>query len=150
MEMVQGPEFIQSISAFKHERFKGRYKDSHGNCRYADLIIECVSPAWRHHQMGTFSALLALCADISPVTGEFPSQRPVTRIFDVFFDLRLNKRLSRQSWGWGFETPLRLSWRHCYGEMCCVDQEWVSMKHWYVICIWCICNIAQIAMFILL
>ena len=41
--------------------------------------------------METFSALLALCARNSPVTGEFPSQRPVTRSFDVFFDLRLNK-----------------------------------------------------------
>ena len=37
-------------------------------------------------------ALLALCAGNSPVTGEFPSQRPVTRIFGVFFNLRLNKR----------------------------------------------------------
>ena len=48
-------------------------------------------PWWRH-QMGAFSALLALCAGNSPVTGEFPSQRPVTRSFDVFSDLRLNKR----------------------------------------------------------
>ena len=45
--------------------------------------------------------------------GEFPSQRPVTRIFDVFFDLRLNKRLSKQPWGWWFETPSRSLWRHC-------------------------------------
>ena len=45
--------------------------------------------------METFSALLALCAENSPVTGEFPSQRPVTQSFDVFFDLRLNKRLSK-------------------------------------------------------
>ena len=37
-----------------------------------------------------------LCAGNSPVTGEFPAQRPVTRRFDVFFDLRLNKRLSKQ------------------------------------------------------
>ena len=44
--------------------------------------------------METFSALLALCAGNSPVYGEFPSQRPVTRIFDVFFDLRMDKRLS--------------------------------------------------------
>ena len=42
-------------------------------------------------------ALLAICAGNSPVTGEFPAQRPVTRSFDVFFDLRLNKRLSKQS-----------------------------------------------------
>ena len=44
---------------------------------------------WWRHQMETFSALLALCAGNSPVTGEFPSQRPVTRSFDVFFDLCL-------------------------------------------------------------
>ena len=49
----------------------------------------------------------------SPVTGEFPAQRPVTRSFDVFFDLRLNKRLSEQSRGWWFETPSRPLWRHC-------------------------------------
>ena len=42
----------------------------------------------------TLSALLAICAGNSPVTGEFPAQRPVTRIFSVFFDLRPNKRLS--------------------------------------------------------
>ena len=49
--------------------------------------------------METFFALLAVCAGRSPVTGEFPAQRPVTRSFYVFFDLRLNKRLSKQSWG---------------------------------------------------
>ena len=42
--------------------------------------------------METFSALLAICAGNSPVPGEFPSQRPVMRSFDVFFDLRLNER----------------------------------------------------------
>ena len=47
--------------------------------------------------METFSALLAICAGNSLVTGEFPAQRPVTQSFDVFFDLRLNKRLSKQS-----------------------------------------------------
>ena len=50
--------------------------------------------------METFSALLALCVGNSSVTDEFPAQRPVTQSFDVFFDLRLNKRLSKQSWGW--------------------------------------------------
>ena len=43
--------------------------------------------------------------------GEFPTQRPVTRSFDVFYDQRLNKRLSKQPWGWWFES----SWRQCYG-----------------------------------
>ena len=49
---------------------------------------------WWRHQMETFSALLTLCAGNSPVTGEFPSQRPVTQSFDVFFDLRLDERAS--------------------------------------------------------
>ena len=40
--------------------------------------------------METFSAQLAICAGNSPVTGEFPTQKPVTRSFYVFFDLRLN------------------------------------------------------------
>ena len=62
--------------------------------------------------METFSALLAICAGNSLVPGEFPAQRPVTRSFNVFFDLRLNKRLSKQSWGWWFETLSRPSWRH--------------------------------------
>ena len=47
--------------------------------------------------METFSALLARCVRNSPVTGEFPAQSPVTLSFDVFFDLRLNKRLGKQS-----------------------------------------------------
>ena len=71
---------------------------------------------WRRHQMETFSALLALCAGNSPVTGEFPSQRPVTWSFDAFFDLCLNKRLSKQWWGWWLETPSCSLWLHCNGH----------------------------------
>ena len=70
------------------------------------------SPWWRH-QMKTFSALMALCVGNSPLTREFPSQRSVTRSFDFFFDLRLNKQLSKQSWGWWFETLSRSLWRYC-------------------------------------
>ena len=47
--------------------------------------------------METFFALLAICVGNSPVPGEFPSQRPVARSSDVFFDLRLDKRLSKQT-----------------------------------------------------
>ena len=65
------------------------------------------------HQMETFSALLAICAENSPVLGEFPTQRPVTWSFDVFFDLRLNKRLSKQAWGCWFETLSCPLWHHC-------------------------------------
>ena len=68
---------------------------------------------WWCHQMETFSTLLALCAGNSLVTGEFPTQRPVTQSFGVFFDLRLNKRLSKKSWGWWFETPSCSLWCYC-------------------------------------
>ena len=86
------------------------------NCAAACSHI-CLLPiiAWWRHQMETFSALLALCAGNSQVTGEFPSQRPVTQGFDVFFDLCLNEWLSKQSWGWWFETPSCSLWRHCNG-----------------------------------
>ena len=62
----------------------------------------------------TFTALLAICAGKSPVPAEFPAQRPVTRSFNIFLDLRLNKRLSKQSWGWWFETLSHPLWRHCH------------------------------------
>ena len=71
--------------------------------------------AWWRHQMETFSTLLAICAGNSPAPGEFPAQRPVTRSFDVFFDLHPNKRLSKQWWGWWFETPSCPLWRHRNG-----------------------------------
>ena len=58
--------------------------------------------AWWRHEVETFTALLASCAGNSSVTGEFPAQRPVTRSFDIFFDLHPNKRFSKQSWGWWF------------------------------------------------
>ena len=51
--------------------------------------------SWWRHQMKTFSAILAIRAGNSPVPGEFPAPRPVTRSFAVFFDLRLNKWLRR-------------------------------------------------------
>ena len=67
--------------------------------------------------METFSALLDICAGNSSITGEFPAQRPVTRNFDVFFELRLNTQLCKQWWGWWYETPWRSSWRHYNVEL---------------------------------
>ena len=83
------------------------------NLRQSMLVH--TSMTWWRHQMETFSALLAICAGNSPVSGEFPAQRTVTRSFDVFFDLRLHKWLSKQSWGWWFETLSRPLWRHRNG-----------------------------------
>ena len=71
--------------------------------------------SWWRHQMEICSVLLVICAGNSPVSGEFPAQRPVTRGFDVFFDLRLSERLSKHSWGWWLETPSPLLWRHIDG-----------------------------------
>ena len=70
--------------------------------RHSGLLIRHVTAEDRHswwwrHQMETFSALLAICAGNSPVSGEFPAQRPVTRSFDIIFDVHLNKQLSKQS-----------------------------------------------------
>ena len=53
-----------------------------------------------------------LCGEFTG-PGEFPAQRPVTRSFDVSFDLRLNTRLSKQPWGWWFETLSWSLWRQC-------------------------------------
>ena len=77
---------------------------------YVGLITDAVMMLSSN---GTFFALLALGAGNSPVIDEFPSKRPVTWSFDVFFDLCLNKRLSKQSWGCWFERPSRSLWRHC-------------------------------------
>ena len=66
--------------------------------------------------MEAFFALLVVCAGNSPVTAEFPSQRPVTRTFDVFCGLHLNKRLSKHSRRRWFETPSRSLLRHSNGK----------------------------------
>ena len=67
----------------------------------------------------------------SPVTGEFPSQWPVTQSFDVFFDLCLNKCLSKQLWGWWFETPSDTLWRHYNGPFNAPSTH-VSSQLWRV------------------
>ena len=77
-----------------------------------EMKLKTCNSWWRHE---TFSALLAIC-------GEFPAQRPMTRSFDVFFDLRLNKRLSKQSWGWWFEALPRPLWRHSNVQNSCIQQ----------------------------
>ena len=94
------------------------------------MAIVLRSVSWWRHQMETFSALLAICAGNSPFPGEFPAQRPVTRSFDVFFDLRLNKRLCKQSWGWWFDTSLRPLWRHCNDRFKSYAHLWECWTYW--------------------
>ena len=95
----------------------GRYqrkaiKLNHSPLMCALIIKSKEEGSWWPSQMETFSALLAICAGNSPVTGEFPAQRPVTQSFDVFFDLHL-KRLSKHLWDWWFETQSHPLWCHC-------------------------------------
>ena len=108
-------------SHHKHDQCREALSSFHASGRLSDCPVAWL--AWWRHQMETFSALLAICAGNSPVPGEFPTQRPVTRSFDVYFDLRLNKRLCKQSWGWWFETMLCPLWRHSNGP------------HWWYNCI---------------
>ena len=105
---------VVSIFFLINCHFLQHYTTQSALTTFLQKIISCenISTWWRH-QMETFSTLLAICAGNSPVTDEFPSQRPVTQSFDVFFDLRLNKRSSKQSWGWWFETLSCPLWRHC-------------------------------------
>ena len=63
--------------------------------------------------MEPFSALLALTAGKSPVPVNSPHKGNWRGAFDVFFDMRLNKRWSKQPWGWLFETPPWSLWRQC-------------------------------------
>ena len=75
--------------------------------------VSVVTTTWWRYQTETISAILALCAGNPSVIGEFPSQRPVTRSFAVFFDMRLNKQLSKQSRRRWFETTSRSLLRQC-------------------------------------
>ena len=92
-----GFRLFYEINALPHEG-KGSTYDLEAN-RWR-ILCGRHFPWWRH-QMET------------PVPGEFPAQKPVTRSFDIFFDVHPNKRLSKQSWGWWFETLSRSLWRHC-------------------------------------
>ena len=94
-------DFILSIFV-QHSNILTRA--SHHWCLASNIVLVIVfdvtDPWWRH-QMETLSALLAICAGNSPVpVNSSHAQKPVTQSFDVFFDLRLGKRLSKQSWVW--------------------------------------------------
>ena len=73
-----------------------------------------------------------LCGEFNG-PGEFPAQRPVTWSFDVLFDLHLNKRLSKLSWGWWFETPSRSLWRHCNEMLSANWCPFVLASMWYTV-----------------
>ena len=94
----------QSISSWNIEIFQFQ----------SNFLVPLILVKWRYSilncgLLNIFRVTGPLCVEF---TGEFPSQRPVTRGLDIFFDLRLNKRLSKQSRGWWLETPSGSLWRH--------------------------------------
>ena len=93
---------IQRLSSYRISRLTR-------HCTFLDFIGMMTSS-----NGNIFRVTGPLCGEFTG-PGEFPTQSPVTRSFDVFFDLRLNKRLSKQPWGWWFETPSWSLWRHFIG-----------------------------------
>ena len=91
---------------------RARSPTSHSNWWHDDVI------KWKHFPRSWPS--------VTPVTGGFPSQKPVTRSFEVSFDLRLNKRLSKQSRSQWFETPSRPLWRNSNG---CESPKWRQQSY---------------------
>ena len=95
-------------------RVKNIYKGRHG---VQQVLIKTRSKCWcdvkkwtkgfamKTSANGNIFRVTGLLWGESPVTGEFPAQGPVTQSFDVFFDLRLNKRVSNPSRRRWFETP---------------------------------------------
>ena len=100
---------IQILERHQISRHCGRAT----GCKLWGNCLRCNALHFMKFMMTSFSALLTLCAGNLPVKVEFPSQRPVARSFDVFFDLCLNKQLNKQSRHRWFETQLRSLWRHC-------------------------------------
>ena len=99
-------------------------------------ILRCCMP--HHRDAGCM--MTSSNGNIFRVTGHLCGEFTGIRSFDIFFDLRPNIRLSKQSWGWWFETPSRSLWRHCNAESVfdrcmCIDgnglvAEWLSWSWW--------------------
>ena len=103
--------------------FYHRHVQKYGQFSPIVVLVMMTSSNWN-----IFRVNAPLCGEFTGL-GEFPTQRPVTQSFDVFFDLRLNKRLSSQPWGWWFETPSWSLWRHCNEYRACsmVVRRWTKM-----------------------
>ena len=92
-------------------------------CRY--IVTHCGLVMMTSSNGNIFRVTGPLCGEFTG-PGEFPAQRPVTRNFDVFFDLRPNKRLSTQPWGWWFETPSWSLWHQCNGRDMVTSSQFIN------------------------
>ena len=111
----------------------------------AELLLACMKedPSWWRHQMeNLFRVTGPLCGEFTG-PGEFPTQMPVTRSFDVFFDLRLNKRLSKRPRGWWFETQSWSLWRH--SNVITKSSSKNTNVEIYIYCITWWCNLIRVS-----
>ena len=122
----------------KNTLFPPRYIDGLYHILSPVCVYSSISAVGLHCYMMTssngyiFRVTGHLCGEFTG-PGELPAQRPVTRSFDVFFDLRPNKWLSKQWWSWWFETPSSSLWRHCNDVRITDSQLSALMIHR---CIW--------------
>ena len=115
-----------------------QYSNGHDSTLFRLWIAKDSSQLMMTSSNRNISALLSLCAGNPPVTGDFLAQRPMTRSFDIFFDLRLNKRLTKQTWGGWFEMSTHPLWRHCNargrkyygGDWWCYNGAWLYVACW--------------------
>ena len=113
-----GHRFVKLVKRFFLYSLSGSIYTSRQQTRHQVIALARLENIRYHALMmmssngNIFHVTGPLCGEFTG-PGEFPTQRPVTRSFDVFFDLRLNKRLSKQPWGWWFETPSWSLWRQC-------------------------------------
>ena len=107
--------FISPISSAEdlfYQIFSSKVKQRrHYTLTRIDIWYNCMMTSSNGN---IFRVTCLLCGEFT-CPGEFPAKRPVTWSFDDFFDLRPNKRLSKQPWGWWFETPSWSLWRQCNG-----------------------------------
>ena len=90
--------------------------------------MKCMNRVWNMMTSSNgniFRVTGPLCGEFTG-PGEIPTQRPVTRSFDVFFDRRLNKRLSKQPRGWWLETLSCSLWRQSN------EYDKTSIKIWHL------------------
>ena len=122
--------FSFSCKWLRPVRYSVRYSNISPICVYqiylnsAKLLLHMHEPVpmMTSSNGNIFRVTGPLCGEFTG-PGEFPTQRPVTRSFDVFFDLLLNKRLSKQPWGWWFETLSWSLWRHRIAYDSCITSQ---------------------------
>ena len=92
---------------------------SYCKVRYAVAVTIDINHQWDARAERSRRMISSSNENIFRVTGPIsPVNSPVMQIVDVFFDLRRNKMLSKQPWGWWFKTPSRSLWRNClYGQL---------------------------------